>query len=258
MDEKINKSASRTIEILDFLARSDRAPNLTEISQVLEIPKSSCFEILQTLIKMEAVEEDLQKTYRVGIKIFQIGSKVLTHSNVYTIAHEELKILSEKVNQTVYLAIHNSGKIVYVDKVVGKKAILSSSEIGETNFMHLTGLGKALLAGYSQDEVLRIIEKNPLISKTKFSITSREALEKDLIETRNRGYAIDNRESMELVRCVAAPVFDGKGIPIAAISITTLATHVDDKDLISLAHEVTQVGLSISQRMGYGRKVLYG
>jgi len=256
---KINKSASRTIEILEYLSTCQYAPNLTEISQALDIPKSSCFEIIQTLVDFQAimVADEFQKTYRVGIKIFQIGSSLLAQNALYSVARNEITELSKELNETVYLAIQKHGKIIYIDKVEGNQAIRSTCVIGSTNYMHITGLGKALLACYSQEKVDEIVEYHPLIAKTKFSITDKDVLMKDLAEIRKRGYSIDNKESMVLVRCVAAPIFGADNNPVAAISITTLADHSDDEYLKKLGQDIIETALKISKSIGYLKEVLF-
>lgn len=256
---KLNKSASRTIEILEYLSTCQYAPNLTEISQALEIPKSSCFEIIQTLINFQAimVADEFQKTYRVGIKIFQIGSSILSQNDLYSVAHTEISELSKELNETVYLAIPKHGKIIYIDKVEGNQAIRSTCVIGSTNDMHITGLGKALLACYSQKKVDEIVKYNPLIAKTKFSITNKDVLMSDLTKIRKRGYAIDDKESMELVRCVAAPIFDADSNPVAAISITTLADHVDDEYFEKIGKDIAKTALKISKSIGYLKEALF-
>lgn len=256
---KLNKSASRTIEILEYLSACQYTPNLTEISQALSIPKSSCFEIIQTLINYQAIEvaDEFQKTYRVGIKIFQIGSSILSQSDLYSVAHNEISELSKKLNETVYLAIQKNGKIVYIDKVEGNQPIRSTCIIGSTNYMHITGLGKALLACYSQEKVDEIIECNSLIGKTQFSITDKDILMKDLAEIRKRGYAIDDKESMELIKCVAAPIFDADNNPVATISIASLAGHVDDEYFKKIGQEIKETALRISKRIGYLKEVLF-
>lgn len=255
----LNKSASRTIEILEYLSTCQYAPNLTEISQSLDIPKSSCFEIIQTLVNFQAimVADEFQKTYRVGIKIFQIGSSILSQSDLYSAARSKINELSKELNETVYLAIQKHGKIIYIDKVEGNQAIRATCAIGSTNYMHVTGLGKALLACYTQEKLEEIIEEHSLIAKTKFSITDKDVLMSDLAEIKKRGYAIDYKESMELVRCVAAPIFDADNNPVAAISITTLADHIDDEYFTKLGKEIVETALKISKSIGYLKEVLF-
>lgn len=256
---RINKSASRTIAILEYLAGCEHASNLTEISRDLNIPKSSCFEIIQTLSEFKAITvvDEILKTYRVGIKIFQIGSSVLYQTDLYLVAHLAIDELSKKLNETVFLAVEEYGKIVYIDKAEGKQMVRSTCVIGSKNDMHTTGLGKALLACYDQQKVDEIIDRYSLVVKTKYTISNKNLLMKNLEKTRKLGYAIDNEEYMELVKCVAAPIFDAGNNPVAAISIATLSARADDNYLKNLGEQISATALEISKKIGYLKEKLF-
>lgn len=255
----LNKSASRTIDLLDLLAFSQKPLTLKEICDEMSLPKSSAFELVYTLMDRGAVEYGNKdaKTFKVSIKMFQIGAAVIARTDLYQEAHSVIQSLSQQTGETVYLAVEKNNRIVYLDKAEADSPIRSTQVIGSSNYMHLTGLGKALLAAHTDDEVREIVGMGELATLTPYSICTTNALLDDLKETRLRGYAIDNRESMEYVKCVAAPVrgYDGKAV--AAISTTALNTHMTDDRVAAFGKLVMAAALDISNRLGFMGTKLY-
>lgn len=255
----MNKSAARAIEILELMARNKRPMTLTEIGKSLSLPKSSCFELVYTLVEhgVLEVENEAQKTFRLGIKLFQMGSTVLSQTNLYSIAHPLLHHLARTTGETVYLAIEEKDEIVYMDKVESDEPIRSTLSIGSRNSMTVTGLGKSLLATYTHQKLQSTFSQRDFPVPTPYSLKSFEALQKDIEGTRKRGYAIDDREGMEFLRCVAAPVRDHNGKAIAAISIAALDSRLPQDKLPEFGAQVVETAMEISRRLGYIGSRLY-
>lgn len=254
-----NKSAARAIELLDLLASAHKALTLTEICHELSLPKSSAFELANTLLECGAIEYDSKtlKTFRVGIKMFQIGASVIAKTDLYREAHNVIERLSKETGATAYLAVEKEKRIVYLDKVEPDFPIRSTCAIGSTNDMHLTGLGKALLAAHSDSEVRKIVGDGELASCTPWSIRSVDALLADLHKTRARGYAFDDREGMEYVRCIAVPVRDHEAKAVAAISAAVLDSRLPDERIPEVSQFVISAALEVSHRLGYIGDHLY-
>lgn len=255
----MNKSAARAIDVLELLAKNKKSMTLTEIGNKLGLPKSSCFDIVYTLVERGVLEVDNEamKTFRLGIKLFQLGSAVLTQTNLHSIAHPQLIRLSKETGETVYLAIEDKGEIVYLDKVESDEPVRSTLSVGSRSIMYVTGLGKALLAAYPDEQVNKIIDSGELITRTPYSIKTFEELQKDLENTRNRGYAIDDREGMEFLRCVAVPIRNYNNEPIAAISIAALDSRLPYEKIPEFGAKITETALGISHRLGYTGDKLY-
>ena len=255
----MNKSAARAIDVLELLASSSRALTLTDICQQLALPKSSAFELVNTLLERGAIEYDREelKTFRLGLKVFQIGMSVVGKMDLYREAHRTIEQLSQKTGETTYLAVEKEGQVVYLDKVEADLPIRSSCAIGSTRHMHLTGLGKALLATHTDDEVRAIVGEGELLTYTPWSIATLDRLLEDMKDTRERGYAIDDREGMEYVRCVAAPIRDYGGKAVAAISVAMLDSRLPDERIPEVSEIVIEAALDVSRRLGFSGKKLY-
>ena len=146
---RLNKSASRAVQLLEFLSGREKAPTQQEISEYLHLPKSSTYELVYTLMASGVVEYDNVdlKTFRLGIKVFEIGMSVLQRSGFHQIARPLLEKLSSETNEVVFLAIENDGEVVYLDRVEKERNLARfANTVGSRGPMYCTGLGKALLA----------------------------------------------------------------------------------------------------------------
>lgn len=253
-----NKSASRAMDLLLLLSKAEKGVSLAEISAQLEIPKSSAFELVYTLVDKGFVEQnDNSKCFSLGIKAFEVGYAYRAKMDLSQAARPYLRELSQKVSDTVFLAIENDGMIVYLDKFLGSSEVNSSCNIGSRNHMYYTGLGKALLAAYDENKAMAILNKYPKIQKTKTTITDVEKLLEDFKEIRKRGYSIDDRENSDLLFCVAAPIYSSDSKPIAAISIASLRIKKDSDEEHQMGKLINETALEISKKLGYSKNYLY-
>lgn len=257
---KLNRSVDRAANILELMASSDKTLGITEISTILDIPKSSTFDIVYTLVDrgfLEVADERL-RTFQLGVKIFTIGSAFLRKGNLIQIARPFLEKVMQKTHDTVFLAVENNGDMVYIDKVEPLlQGIKPTANLGSINPMAITGLGRAILSTYSPERIKEIVGEDPLITKTKYSINNYDDLMKEIEVTRKRGYAVDNKESQEEICCVAAPIYDYSNKAIAAISIASLAYKMDGSRRKELGQIIVKTALDISSRLGFNGEKLY-
>lgn len=251
---KLNKSAERVADILEIISKNEKPMGITEISKTLGIPKSSTFDLLYTLVDkgfLEIADENL-KTFKLGIKLFMIGSAYLKKVNFVELAHPILEKIMKETSETVFLAVENNGQLVYLDKVEPLTMTMRPAAVpGSTNPMTCTGIGKALLAAYSNERVKEITGDGKLITKTKNSIDSYENLIDELEKIRARGYAIDDRESEEEIYCIAVPIYDYTNKPIAAVSISSLTYKMNENREKHFSDLLIDYALKISSKLGF-------
>ena len=254
----MNNSARRTIEILELLADSEEGITLSEISKLLGIPKTRVFDILDVLVSKNfaRIDDPKLKTYALGFSAYKVGITYYNRTDLFPTARPELINLMKKVGETIYLAVEDEGKVVYIDKVESNAPIRSTCKIGSKNYMHLTGLGKAILASYSYEKIEALIG-NKFVSRTPATLTTLDDLYTDLVNTRKRGYAIDNGEDNEFVKCIAAPILGMNGKTIAAISISMLSSNFCGEHLELCVKLLCETALHISSQMGYTGTALY-
>ncbi|WP_245711671.1 IclR family transcriptional regulator [Gracilibacillus ureilyticus] len=247
------QSVERTLKILEILADSPEGLSVTALSKTMELAKSTVHRLLSTLVSKGYVQQNEQNGhYQLGIQCLVIASSLLNNLDIRTVAKESLNSLAVSSGEVVHLCIEDKNEVVYIDKVESDQTLRMYSQIGRRAFMHCTGVGKALLSGFTDKKLNHLIDEKGLRKFTDYTITEKDALRKELTEIRERGYAIDEQEHELGIRCIAAPVFDHEGNVVAAISIAGPADRVT-KDRVNgeLAKEILAQSQMISRKLGY-------
>lgn len=254
-----NKSAYRAIEILTLISNNKKPMTISQISKELDIPASSAFELLYTLVEtgMLIVDNEEMKTFKLGIKSFEIGSKYLDDINVNTLTLKYLEKLADITGETVFLDVEDKGHVIHINKVEGTNTFRSTCSIGHRNYMHCSSVGKALLATYSEEKIKEIVDKYGLVMKTPYTITEFSDLINDIKIIRQRGYAIDNREDMTDGLCIGAPIYDHLNKPIAAISVSCQYSKMTKTKIEEFATYICSTALDISKELGFKENKLY-
>lgn len=254
----MNNSAIRVLDILELISSSQAPMTASEIGKALDIPKSSVFDLVNIMSKRGFItpESPYGKAYKIGVSSYRTGMAFVNNDGLYGAAHPVLKRLCDITGETCYLAVEDNGSLIYLDKVESDAPIRSSLKIGSGNSLHCTGLGKALLAAYTEERVRCIADKG-LGRHTPTTICDPDTLFIELEATRKRGYAVDLGEDNELLRCVAAPVRDRTGEAVAAISVTMLASNYTGEHLAETIAALKAAALEISQKNGYMGYSLY-
>jgi len=185
------------------------------------------------------------------VRLFELGNIVARSWDIRAIARPAMQELNESLGELVQLATESEGEVLYIEKIDSTHMMRIVSEIGARLPMHCTGLGKVLLAYKTPAEVQWIIKKHGLRTMTSHTITNPEALEKELIRIRKQGFAIDDREIMESLRCVAAPIYDRDGNVKYALSVSVLAGNLIGDRLEVAREALVSTAKSISFLMGY-------
>ena len=223
------KSADRTVELLELLARTSEPLTLSEIQRELAYPKSSLFVLLRTLVARGWVETDRRGTgYSIGVRALLVGTSYLDRDPVIRAATRVLEDLRAEVNETVHLARLDGADVVYLASRESAHQLRLTSRVGRRLPAHVTSLGKALLAQRTDDEVDALLPAD-LIAITSKTLTDRPALFADLAETRDRGYAIEQGENTAGLGCFAAAL-DYKHPASEAISCSVPSARLADTD----------------------------
>lgn len=249
-----NHSASlrKALAILQYLGDDldGEGRTLSQIATTLGYNKSTVIRLLQPLLEQAFVEQLHGSTnYRLSWENARLGHAYLAGLRPNTDMHHLLTALSTKTSETVHLVGAATPHVVYIDKVDSSHAVRMFSQIGNTQPMHSTSVGKCILAHASEDAIQSVIETG-LPAQTKATITTERALRAELARIRAQGWAIDDIENEEGIRCVAAPVFDAAGRCTYAISVSGPITRVPKSRVAGLAPLVTSTAAEISKRLG--------
>lgn len=247
------QSIERALTILNKLSEYPNGLQVTRLSEQVGLTKSTVHRLLTTLSNMNYVVKDEETDkYKLGLQILFLSRNLLNNNDVITVAKPYLEKLSLEVNETVHLCIENLGEIVYIDKIDSNQAVRMFSRIGSRAPMYCTAVGKVLLSGMDQEKVDSILSKTEFIAKTPTTITSKEQLLEEVEKIKIEGYALDNSENEEVLRCIAAPIYDHKGKIIASFSISGPNNRVT-MDLINetLIEKMKHYSMAISRNLGY-------
>ena len=234
-----------------------RPKGITEIAKKLNLGKSTVHRLLVTLEEKGYVDQDPEtEKYKLGLKLVELGNIVLLNLELRSQAAPCLKRLMERSGQTVHLAILDQGDIIYIDKVESMGAIKMASYIGRRGYVHSSALGKAIAAYLPEEQVRRILETKGMPRLTPNTITSFSEFKSHLERVRQQGYAVDDIENEEAIRCIAAPIFNYAGTVVAAVSVSGTVLKVTIDRVAELARMVVECAEEISARLGYSNKQL--
>lgn len=249
------KSVLRAVRILESFDREE-GMTVTEISRRLGLPKSSVHDILSTLVMEGILEKDSDNSrYHLGLKLFELGDKARSSLEIRKVATPFLKSLNSELDETVHLTVLDEGEVLYIECFESTKRLRTYSVIGVRAPLHCTAVGKAIMAFLPIEEVEKIIQKKGLEKFTENTIVDKEKLLDELERIRKRGYAVDNMEHEEHVRCVGAPVFNYDGRGFASISISGPSQRVTEEMVPEIAKMVISTTREISKRLGYKPEV---
>jgi DNA-binding IclR family transcriptional regulator len=185
-----------------------------------------------------------------GREAVQLGVAALQSTDVMQVAPPLIGVLLEMAGEAVNLAVFDADSMVLLYREQGPQSVTISSRLGSHRPMHASSLGKAFLAAMPEAERRVLLGRVTLKRHTDSTITSMGALEREIAETRQRGYAIDRSEFEATLACCAAAVFDHRGQPVAAISVSGPAERVTPQ-FDRMGQLVAETARAISQRMGH-------
>lgn len=247
----IVQSVARALDIL-CLFESEEELGISEIARTMGLGKSTIYGLVNSLVSRNFLEQSpVTKKYRLGIRNFELGRFV---SQRMDLRSEATPIVSEvlgKYHETVHLAVHYEGEIVYVESFRVPDVTILYTQTGRRAPMHCSSLGKAMLAFLPDSYLQEFVLSKPLVSLTPYSITDPEKLKEDLALVRQRGYSFDDQEIELGLRCIGAPVFDGMKTVIGAISVCGPIFHMTDEKVSQMAPDIVKCARMISYRMGY-------
>ncbi len=242
----------RALDILEILSIEKEGLGVTEIGNRLALHKSTVHRIVSALAERGYIEKVSNKSvYRLGLKLIELSSVYLNNVELKTEARPYLKELSLKYNLAAHIAILDGCDAVYIDKFDTVGDIRLYSQIGRRIQVHCSGLGKSLVSGLSDSEIDELMSGYEFTRYTSHTIRSLEEFKKQINEIRRLGYALDDEEHDEQIRCVAAPIYDYRDNVIAAVSVAGPTDIISREKDAEIGAFVRNISKKISRRMGH-------
>jgi IclR family transcriptional regulator, acetate operon repressor len=246
------QSVERTLDILESLVEFASEVGLVEISQAVGLPLATVHRLLGTLIQRGYVKQNQHnRKYSLGFRALQIGHDMRQRFSLRLEARPYLQKLVQTVGESANLAVLDDGEIVYIDQAQSSRILRMFTQVGNRLPAHSTGSGKAMLAFLPVDAVEGILRRTGLAPRTPHTIVDPAEFRNELAKIRERGFAIDDEEQEEGVRCVAVPVRDGSGQVVASLSVSGPVTRLHDAHVQAVIPQLLDSGERLSARLGF-------
>lgn len=221
-ENTVIQSVDRALTLLEYIAcHPEKQHTLTDLSEVMDLDKSSVFRILTTLTRHGLVrQEENKKTYRLGYSIFKLASSLYDQMKLPLLVSPYLREIAWKTRENAHLAVRSGTQAVFIDREQGSNLISTNTNIGDSEELYCTAIGKSLICEHSLEELGILFQDHPLERFTEKTITNIEALFHELQSVRSQGYALDIEEFEKNVVCLSSPLFNYSGKIIAAIGVS--------------------------------------
>lgn len=242
----------RALAALAILSDSSSDCSLAELCASLKLHKSTVHRLMMVLEQHRLVVKHPETgRYRLGLRLFELGSKAIDGLDLRGRARPYLNRLQQAFGETVFFCILDEGQVFYMEKVESQQSVRTACTVGSRAPAYCTAVGKAMLAELPDSEVHSIVRRWGLKTVTKNTITTESALKAELKAIRSRGYAIDDEEKEEGLRCVGSAVRAHSGKLVAAMSISGPAFRMTKERIPEVGRALLQAAGDLSVELGY-------
>lgn len=239
----------RMFALMDVLASREEAMSLKDISERTGLHPSTTHRILNDLATGRFVDRPHPGTYRLGMRLLELGNLVKSRLNVRDAALAPMRELHKLIQQPVNLSMRQGDEIVYIERAYSERSGMQVVRaIGGHAPLHLTSVGKLFLAADDPQKVRAYATRTGLSGHTKNSLTQLPNLERELSKVRDHGIAHDNEELELGVRCMAAGIYDDQNKLVAGLSISAPAGRLEDQWLPKLQATARAISITLGQK----------
>ncbi|WP_236834211.1 IclR family transcriptional regulator [Blastococcus sp. KM273129] len=237
----LNTVLGKVVTVLFAFRAEDHGVSLAELRRRTGLPGATLHRIVSDLVDVRLLDR-ADGSYRLSGQVFQLGMRASTERGLLEVATPFMEDLYERTHETVHLGTPDGDGVLYVAKIGGHRQAAAPSRIGGRMPLHCTAIGKALLAHARPEQVARIVAAG-LERRTPHTVTAPGILRRQLERVRETGVAFEHEESAVGIVCVAAPVLDPDGRPLAAISVTGPAVRFRP-DAVATAVKAAAAGVA--------------
>ena len=243
---------TRALKVFEVLAENPAGLTTAQITSILKIPRNSIYRITSTLVEHGfLIRDDETLVFQLSKKLLTLGYSALGDVTLIEKSIPVMRQLRDRFKETVPLGILNGNEGLVIEEVQGLHSFRFVLEPGRRFHLHSAAPGKAIVAFLPEIEQGQIIDSIKFYKANERTITDKESYLKVLSQTCRQGYAIDRAEEIEGMHCIAAPIFNRHGYPIAAIWLTGPSYRIREKDFKKIGPVVCKAALRISHSLGY-------
>lgn len=245
------QSVDRALSILETLAEDDEGYRLSDLAVRTGLSASTVHRLLATLESRRFVQFDrAESKWHVGVRSFTVGASFARRRNFTAQAIPYLRKLRDLTRETANLAVVDDEFIIVLTRMESREIMRSLTKVGGRVAMVTSGVGKAVLATYSDEDVGAVVRHHGMPRLTEKSIVRPSDLFKELATIRKQGYAVDDEEAQIGLRCVAAVVYNAFSEPLAAISVSGMTSRITNERLLEIGSTVREVAAELTVALG--------
>ena len=245
-----SSTALKALRVLEIVATSYQPMSLSDVAEMVGTDKSTAYRMLSTLLEAGyLVRDDSTKRYRMSYKVVSLSRNLLAENEVFQLSREILERVTAKTRETVHLCVLDGSETVLVQKVKGTQLVAVDFQIGDRSPLHCTSIGKALLS-YQDVRYIEAVIAAGLVPRARNTITDPNLFRAELHRVRAQGYAIDDHEFENTMRCIAVPIFERDGRVQMGISISGPDSRFTMDKLEELQAPLLQAAWELSERLG--------
>ena len=240
-------TVGKALDVLDMVAGAGRPVRFTELLANSVFPKATLYRFLQTLTNQGMLMLDPDRgTYTLGVRLVRLAHAAWAESSLAPVARPYLDVLSEETAETIHLAQLDQGQVLYVDKRNAARPVEMFAQAGKVGPAYCTGVGKAMLAYLSDEDLQAAIDRQSFHRFTENTYDTPAKLRAELRLIRDRGYAFDREEHEPGIICIAVPILTRAGRVIGALSVTSTTQRTNLTALEASAGRVKETAAQIA------------
>jgi len=237
----------RMSSLLDAVARYPEPVSLKILAAETGLHSSTAFRILNSMLENGFAERDATGKYQLGRKLLRLGSRVHAQSDLRKIAQPIMAHLRDELGETINLTLREGDEVVYIEKATPNRMMHVQQLIGSRAPLHVTAVGKLMLAKDSKEECEAYAARTNLPAYTRNTINDLPRLNKEAEQLRAQGYAFDDEEAEIGVGCIGALIYDASGNIVAGLSVSAPIERRQSEWIDNLLQAARQ----ISEELGY-------
>ena len=248
-----HQSLERGLRVIEATAASGGSATLSEIARKTALPRSTVHHLLRALVDFGYLVQDGDaRPYRIGARLLQLTGRTWTREQLAEIAMPFLDELSRRTGEGASLAVLRDGVVTIAAKRESEGPVRVVQEVGALRPVYCTAVGKALAAFLPEAELDGLIARTAFERKTAKTLATPAAFRRDLARIRATGFAVDNEEHIEGIRCVATLVRDQSGEVRASLCVVGPTSRMPQRRLVEIRRPLAAVAAELSARLGYG------
>jgi DNA-binding IclR family transcriptional regulator len=241
----------RTIAVLQAVADSESDVAAADIARQLRLHKSTVHRLIAVLESYRLIKKGADGAYGLGTRLIELGECAIARLKLSEYAAPHLRHLADQTGEGAHVTILNGTELLSIAHVEGRWNLQSLTRTGLRTQIHCTAAGKAVMAFLSQEACDDLLARLPLKRNTRRTIVKPSAIRMDLMRVRHLGYAIDDEEFEEGLRCVSAPIFNHQGHVVASLSMAAPVFRMRKERVPQVARLVMAAAQGLSDDLGH-------